>query len=307
MNLRQYLRVSNLKHSRFKHVLHCNPGRVIIETQTDIRYLQLKMIDEYNRQVTAFFDIDSWLHSMDSHLPGIPWQQVPLGYLASWLNTLQLSFLVEGILWTVEHVSMLQQPIPSTLVSLIADPCTILCADWPGESNDSYGNRIPLFWLPLTLNYVLGTSKIPLSVLTKLISGDLLLIKKQQCSLDIGGKKLFTFNYQGNEGIIVTQSNIVNVQPSRGEEEHLLDWTNLPVDLEFVLDSHVITLGDLNNITAGSMLPVSTDAEQKIKIYLNRKFFATGELVALESGGLAVEINQINMSPENKTSHPDVK
>jgi len=101
---------------------------------------------------------------------------------------------------------------------------------------------------------------------------------------------------------------IFDSQPSeQTEEEHLLDWTKLPVDIEFVLDNNTITLGQMNDINIGSTLPVSMNAEQKIKIYLNRKFFALGELVALEGGGLAVEINQINMQLENKMSISDVE
>ena len=307
MKLRQYLRVSDPKQLRLERILHYCPGRVIIETKADIRYLQFQLTDEHNRQASAFLDIDNWLQNMDSHLPGIPWQQVPLGYLVSWLNTLHLSFIVEGVLWAVEYTLIPVQPFPNRLIALPADPCSILCTDWPGAVNEAQEKVISLDSLPLTLRYVLGKSQIPLSALTELESGDLLLIREQKWSLEIGCYSLFTFSYQGNDEVIVKQSIIDNLPPERGEEEHILDWKNLPVDLEFVLDSHMITLGNLNNITVGSVLPVSPDAELKIKIYLNRKFFAFGELVALESGGLAVEINQINMHPEQTTSHTDAE
>jgi len=307
MSLRSYLRMSDSMYQKLEYARHGHPGREVIETQAEIRYVQLQLVDEDNRQATAFFSIDLWLENMNSHLPDIPWQQIPSDYLIRWLNTLQLSFLVENIIWTVESISQPGEPVPARLLALTAEPCTILCLDWPGNAEEENNTSIGLSQLPLNLRYVLGKSHAELSVLVDLVPGDLLLIKQQLYHLTIGQSNLFIFSYQGNDEVIV-ENFIFDSQPSeQAEEEHLLDWTKLSVDIEFVLDSHTITLKQLDNINIGSALPVSMNAEQKIKIYLNRKFFALGELVVLEGGGLAVEINQINMHVENKVSIPDVK
>lgn len=307
MSLRSQLRLSNSTQMMLERAQHAAPGREIIETQGEARYLQLVLVDEYNQQVTAFFDVDLWLKNMDSHLPGIPWQQVPSSYLTRWLNTLQLSFLVEDVIWTVEDIILPEQPVPARLLSLTAEPCAILCLDWPGESAEESGAGVNLTELPLELRYVLGKNQAPLSVLADLVPGDLLVIRQPLSYLAIGQHNLFIFSYQGNDEVIVEQYIFDNQQPGLAEDECLLDWTKLPVDIEFVLDSNIITLGKLNNINVGSVLPVSKGAEQIIKIYLNRKFFATGELVALEGGGLAVEVNQINMRQENTMSDPDAE
>lgn len=307
MSLRCQLRLHNSAQKRLERASHHHPGCTIIERQDDVRYLQLHVFNEYGQKVTAFFNIDKWLQNMDSHLPGIPWQQVPLSYLTRWLNTLQLSFWVEEIIWTVEHISLPAQVLPDKLLSLPAEPCDILCLDWPRLSPESSETGIYLSQIPLILRYVLGNSQIPLSALIDLEPGDLLIIRCQSQCLTIGQYKLFSFSYQGNDEVIVEQSIFDNQQSDRAEEECLLDWKNLPVDIEFVLDSNPITLEKLNDIDVGSTLLVSSNAEQRIKIYLNRKFFALGELVALEEGGLAVEINQINIYPEDKKSHADAE
>ena len=307
MSLRSQLRMSDSMYLNLKRAQHDYPGREIIETQAETRYLQLQLVNEDGRQATAFFSIDLWLENMNSHLPDIPWQEIPSDYLIRWLNTLQLNFLVEDIVWTVENISQPRQPVPARLLALTAEPCNILCLDWPGNFEEESRTGISLSQLPLNLRYVLGTSQTVLSVLVDLIPGDLLIIRQRSYYLAIGQYNLFSFSYQGNDEVIVEKF-IFDSQPSeQTEEEHLLDWTKLPVDIEFVLDNNTITLGQMNDINIGSTLPVSMNAEQKIKIYLNRKFFALGELVALEGGGLAVEINQINMQLENKMSISDVE
>lgn len=307
MSLRSRLRMTDSMYLNLERARHDYPGREIIETQAETRYLQLQLIDEDRRQATAFFSIDLWLENMNSHLPDIPWQQIPSDYLIRWLNTLQLSFLAENIIWTVENISQPVQPIPHRLLAITAEPCTILCLDWPSDTKEESRTGISLSQLPLNLRYVLGVSQAELSVLVELVPGDLLLIKQRSYCLAIGQFNLFSFSYQGNEEVIVENFIFDGQQPEQAEEEHLFDWTKLSVDIEFVLDNSTITLEQLDNINIGSSLPVSVDAEQKIKIYLNRKLFALGELVALEGGGLAVEINKINMHPENKASFTDVK
>ena len=307
MSLRSQLRMSDSQFLILERARHDFPGREIIETQTESRYLQLQLRNEDNQQATAFFSVDLWLEKMNSHLPEIPWQEVPSDYLIRWLNSLQLSFLVENIIWAVENISQPVQPMPARLLSLTAEPCSILCLNWPSHSIEDSSSGINLSQLPLNLRYVLGISQAALSVLVDLVPGDLLVIRQRSFCLAIEQCNLFSFSYQGNDEVIVENFIFDSQSSEQAEEEHLLDWTKLPVDIEFVLDNNTITLEQLNDINIGSTLPVSMNAEQRIKIYLNRKFFALGELVALEGGGLAVEVNQINMRLENKMSISDVE
>ncbi|WP_299999402.1 FliM/FliN family flagellar motor switch protein [uncultured Cedecea sp.] len=307
MSLRSQLRLSDSRYMKLIRACHAYPGREIVETQAETCYLQLLLVDDGDCQRTAFFSIDLWLQNMNSHLPDIPWQQVPADYLIRWLNTLQLSFLIEGSMWTVANICQPELSIPGRLLAITAEPCNVLCTDWPSDSQEKGGLDINFTQLPLNLRYVLGKSQVELSALVDLMPGDLLMIKQPSYYLAIGKCNLFEFSYQGNDEVIVENFIYDSQFSEHAEEEHLLNWSNLPVDIEFVLDNNTLTLESLNNINVGSTLPVSAGAEQKIKIYLNRKFFAMGELVALEGGGLAVEVSQINMRPENGMSDPDAK
>lgn len=307
MSLRSLLRVSDSRSVDLQRLRQKFPGFEVIDIQADTRYLQLELTDEHCRKVTAFFSIDLWLNNMNSHLPDIPWQQVPLEYLARWLNTLQLSFLAEDLIWTVESVSYPEKFIPTRLLEITAEPCSILCLDWPDNFEKESAIGFDFSQLPFKLRYVLGTSQVELCALVELLPGDLLVIKKISNHLAIGQYNFFNFSYQGNNEVIVEKSIFNNQFSEREEDGILLDWTKVPVDVEFVLDHNTFTLDKLNDINIGSTLPVSADAEQRVRIYLNRKLFAQGELVALEGGGLAVEINHININQENIMSGPDAK
>lgn len=307
MTLRSQLRLRNATQIMLEKACHRYPGRTVVQVRKEARYLELALADEQGRQASAFFDADLWLDSMDEHLPGIPWQDVPERYLARWLKTLQLNFMVEEIIWTVSDVRLPAQPLPEKLLSLSAEPCPILCTEWPGGDGQTGHSGLDLSELPLTLRYVLGNIRLPLSRLCELVPGDLLLLRQPAGYLAVGQQKIFQISYQGNDEVIVEQPIFENMHPDLAEEEHLLDWANLPVDIEFVLDSSAVTLGALNSLDTGSVLPVNAGAEQRIKIYLNRKFFALGELVALEGGGLAVEVRQINKQAEQPMSDADAE
>lgn len=306
MNLRSQLRIFDPIHADLERVCQHHSGREVIATQEGTLYLQLLLVDENARQANAFFSIELWFKNMANYLPAIPWQQVPCDYLIQWLNTLQLNFLVEDSIWTVENVSKPEKIIPAKLLALTAEPCTLFCLDWPSNESENSVIGSSYSQIPLNLRYVVGTSQVKLSELSELVIGDLILIRQQSSYLAIGQSKLFSFCYQENDEVIV-EKYIFDDRPSELlEEEHVLDWSKLSVDVEFVLDNKIITLGQLDDINVGSILPVSAGAEQKIKIYLNRKFFALGELVAIENGGLAVEINKINIIQDNGMRISDV-
>lgn len=307
MTLRSQLRLRNATQIMLEKACHQYPGREIVDIRKEARYLELALTDEQGQLACAFFDVDQWLESMDEHLPGIPWQDVPDRYLAGWLKTLQLNFMVEETIWIVSNVRLPEQELPEKLLSLPAEPCPILCAEWPAGGAQSVHSGLHPGEIPLTMRYILGDIRLPLSQLCQLVPGDLLLLRQPAGYLAVGQQRLFRISYQGNDEVIVEQPIFENMQSELAEEEHLLDWSNLPVDIEFVLDSRAVTLGVLNGLDTGSVLPVTAGAEQQIKIYLNRKFFATGELVALEGGGLAVEVREINKQTEQPMSNADAE
>lgn len=308
MSLLQHLRLRNQEHSMLEQLRLQHPGSEIVEVKSEDRYLQMHLNDERGVETQAFINIDLWLQKMDMHLPGIPWQEVPLSYLARWLNNLQLSFLVEDIVWDVQGITLVPDELPESLLLLPAQPSSLLCVDWPLSEDATQQESVALTELPFTLRYVLGRSQLPLTVLAEVAVGDLLMISDDSPSINIGSRQLFSFSYEENQGVIVEESYRDDMDDIyQSEEETLLEWTSLPVDIEYVLDSNTVSLAELEEIRPGMALPVKPGAEQKIKIYLNRKLFALGELVALESGALAVEVNQINPTRAGETGYSDAE
>lgn len=307
MSLRHHLRLRNQEHTALEQMQLQHPGSEIVEVKPEERYLQMSLSGEQGEEAEAFINIDSWLQKMDVHLPGIPWQEVPLSYLARWLNNLQLSFLVEELVWDVQSIALPADLLPDTMLQLPAQPSALLCHDWPVSDEGTQQEGVSLTGLPFNMRYVLGHSQLPLSVLAEVAVGDLLMIADYSPGINIGKRRLFSFNHIENQGVIVEESYHDEMDVYHEEEETLLEWTSLPVDIEYVLDSKTVTLAELEEIRPGVALPISAGAEQKIKIYLNRKLFALGELVALESGALAVEVNQINPGKGGESGYSDAE
>lgn len=301
MSLRSCLRVKSNDLTELALEKRLHPGSEIIELQTERRFLVLELINEEDWSTTAYLDIDEWLKEMELYLPAIPWTQVPLSYLNRWLNTLQLRFNVEECIWSVQRLSAPAHPLPKELLQLPAQPCALLCQNWPVSDGLAVSSKQWVFQLPFTLDYVLGNSRIALSALTGLACGDVLVINQYSPRIVTGQCPLFHFNYHDGQEIIVEDKFAAEHDDFRQDEEILFEWMHLPVDVEFVLDSTTVLLKELDTIQPGTTLPVSHGAEKKIKIYINRKLLAYGELVSLENGALAVEINQILNSKSSST------
>ncbi len=307
MSLRSHLRQRDSNQAALILLSNQHPGSEIVEFSAEERYLELSLRDEQGRQRQAWFNVDVWLLEMDAHLPDVPWREVPLNYVARWLNHLQLSFMyVEKVLDAVE-IATSSAPLPPKVLSLPAVPCPLLCLDWPDtEENVECTPTITADRVPLHLQYVLGYSPLSLAQLVDVATGDLLLIKQNFVHLAIGRRRLYRLSYHLNQEVIVEEQLEEYYQEYR-EEEVLLDWASLPVDLEFVLDGRTVTLAEVDGIKPGMALALNPESERNIKIYLNKKLFARGELVALENGALAVEVNHVNPTLVGTTELPDAK
>lgn len=305
MNVHRFL------HLRRSHAALIGPqcrqpdDRQRVDISANCRYLRLFLSCQHHTRAEAWVNVDDLLLKMDTHLPGIPWTHVPLGYLILWLNDMSLSFLIEDVEWRVQQWEIPGHPLAETLSLLPATPCPLLCQQWPDAPDKPAAEYPPLSaQVPFTLRYIMGDSQLPLSVLTEVAVGDLLLIKNSSPRLAIGQRALFYFSYHQDLEIIVEEQIDHARQTCRSEEEILFTWSELPVNIEFVLDSKTVMLKELDNLRPGMSLPVSAGAEQKVKIYLNSKLFARGELVALENGTLAVEISQLSQSPGSEATEP---
>lgn len=307
MSLRSHLRQRDSRQLALELLRNKHPGSEIAEFTTADRYLQLLLEDYQGSRELAWLNVDAWLGYMDAHLPDIPWTEVPLNYLARWLKQLELSFLVEEQVWDVVQIALPTCPLPEKALAIPAEPCQLLCIDWQGSGENAL--RVPAIsanQVPFRLNYVLGYSQLSLGQLADVAAGDLLLIKQDFAHLAVGGRRLYKMSYYPNQEVIVEEQLEENYQEYY-EDEALHEWTSLPVNIEFVLDGRTVTLAELDGIAPGTSLALTPEAEQNIKIYLNKKLFARGELVALENGSLAVEVNHVNPTLLGNRVQPDVE
>lgn len=307
MSLRSHLRKLDGRQLMLELLRNHHPGSEIAEFSGQERYLQVQLEDNQGRRAQAWLSVDAWLEYMDVHLPDIPWLDVPLNYLVRWLNHLELSFLVEAQVWEAVQITLPASTLPEKALAIPAEPCQLLCLDWPQNSESAlYVPAITANQVPLQLNYVLGYTQLSLAELADVAAGDLLLIKKDFAHLAIGDRRLFKLSYYPNQEVIVEEQLEEHYQEDY-EEEVLHDWTRLPVNIEFVLDGRTVTLAELDGMKPGMSLALTPEAEQNIKIYLNKKLFAHGELVALDNGSLAVEVNKVNPTLLANRVQPDVE
>ena len=295
MSLRHHLRKRCDDQQKLLHLHNRLPGSEISHPAKDARYLPLRLRNESDDQAQAWFDVDAWLRQMNLHLPAIPWKEVPVDYLASWLTRLGLNFYFAKTVWSLEAITPAVAELPPVALLLHADPCPLWCLDWPEDPLERYRTPdIPAWLIPFPLQFSLGCSRLGLSQLMDVASGDLLLIKSPEAYLTVGTRRIYRVSYTPNQEVIVEEQYVGHEEEYRDEDETLYEWASLPVEIEFVLDGSRVTLVELEDIRPSTALPLPQDAEKNMKIYLNKKLFARGELVALENGALAVEVNHVN-------------
>ncbi|UWS35325.1 FliM/FliN family flagellar motor switch protein [Erwinia pyrifoliae] len=295
MSLRHHLRHVDQSQRALEFLKNSHIGSEVIVPKAEGRYLRLILKNDSDLRNEALINVDDWLQMMDYRLPGIPWQQVPLSYLIRWLNSLNHIFILKAEEWGVEEIKLPCASLPEKILCIPAKPCPLLCIDWSEGINPEFNKwHLRQYGINFILDLHLGYSQLPISLISDIALGDLLLIQHQLPSLQIGKNKLFHLSLINNQEVVVLEKFTDQQEEYRDEEETLHKWSDLPIEIEFVLDSKSTTLAELDTIEPGTAFPLNQCAEQRVKIYLNRKFFARGELVALDNGNLAVEIRQIN-------------
>lgn len=307
MSLRGHLRKPDGCQLTLELLRNHHPGSDIVGFSGQERYLQVQLEDKQGSRAQVWLSVDAWLGYMEVHLPGIPWSEVPLSYLARWLNHLGLSFLIGEQVWDAAQITLPADTLPAKALAIPAEPCPLLCLDWPqSEERALPVPAITAIDVPFQLNYVLGYTALSLAQLADVAAGDLLLIKENLPHLAIGDRRFFKLRYYPNKEVIVEEQ-LEGHDQEYYEDEVLHDWSSLPVTIEFVLAGQAVTLAELEVIAPGTSLALSPEAEKSIKIYLNKKLFARGELVALENGSLAVEVHHVNPTLPGNRVQPDAE
>lgn len=296
MNLRDRLRQRSRQVSAVQENIMHVPGSEIALPSTSRRYLSLDLIDEEQNCAHAWVDADEWAATSGSELPGIAWEQVPLDYLSRWLCHHQSEWWVADKRWIIQHASIPSASLPASVTRLPGKPCSLLCCVWPENQDETLLISRPwLEKLPFTLCYMLGNSRLTLVQSVGIAEGDLIRIEYYDPMLLIERCPIAHFCLTQDLEVFVEEYYIADSDDAlREEEEMTFEWMNLPVNVEFVLDMVTFTVEELDSLKPGAQLPLNSHAEKKIRIYLNRKLFARGELVVLDDGSLAVEVNSMN-------------
>lgn len=272
------------------------PGCQVVQPDNSKRYLCLNFIDEEQNCAQAWVDANEWAEVSRCELSGIPWEQVPLSYLSRWLCHHQPEWWVADKRWSIQQAAIPVTPLPASLTRLPAKPCSLLCCTWPENQDEALLKTRPwLEKLPFRLRYMLGSSRLALIQAVDITRGDLIRIENYDPMLLIGRRPIAHFCLTQDLEVFVDEYYIADSEDAQREEEELtFDWMNLPVNIEFVLDEVTLTVNELDDLQPGVQLPLNSNAEKKIRIYLNHKLFARGELVVLDDGSLAVEVNSMN-------------
>ncbi|HID7510676.1 TPA: YscQ/HrcQ family type III secretion apparatus protein [Enterobacter hormaechei] len=137
------------------------------------------------------------------------------------------------------------------------------------------------------LRFVVGDSRVSLSLFGRVAPGDVLLISTPLSEVRCYEKTLGCYQ-QYEEGIIMEYQELQDVQDNADIARNM---GQLPVQLEFVLHNHRVTLAGFQNLCQGQLLTLPADAERRVEIRANGARVGHGELVQLD-GQLGIEVHE---------------
>lgn len=153
--------------------------------------------------------------------------------------------------------------------------------------------------LTVIAKYFLGKTIITFRSLSSLEPGDVILIKKPEFKVFFGDNFWSSYSF-ADEGVFMSDMlyEIDNNEESESIElseqvgEKFINRDKISIEISFLLDKKKISLLDFTAMTKGSILPLNTGCENKIKIYINDSLWGYGALIYIEEN-LAVEVSQI--------------
>ncbi|OXJ22554.1 hypothetical protein CFB82_40205 [Burkholderia sp. HI2714] len=146
----------------------------------------------------------------------------------------------------------------------------------------------PLSGLSWPLRFVAGDSWVRLALLDRVGCGDVLLIRERAQEVRCHDKTLGLYQIVG-EDIAMEWQEPEDMEDMQIETKAVHEMGQLPVRLEFVLHRDRLTLGLLQDMCRGHLLPLPADAERQVEVRANGALIGRGELVQLD-GQLGVEV-----------------
>ncbi|MBG6244126.1 hypothetical protein CS369_03490 [Candidatus Symbiopectobacterium sp. 'North America'] len=111
---------------------------------------------------------------------------------------------------------------------------------------------------------MLGSTRLPLAQLVTMTKGDVMRIEHYVPILLIEHCPIAHFCLTQDLEVFVEEFYIADSDDAlREEDEITFEWMNLPINIEFVLNSVSLTVGELDNLQPGAQLPLNSNAEKK--------------------------------------------
>ncbi|MCQ8906873.1 YscQ/HrcQ family type III secretion apparatus protein [Escherichia albertii] len=172
---------------------------------------------------------------------------------------------------------------------------------WTGELNlwvervatcryDSFAiiNRSQLSW---PVNFIIGVSKTTVGLINQIRLKDILLITSRKAYVSIYNRDICELTYSEELMMYDSYENDKDIETNDyGDDVEINSIDNLPVKVEFVLESKVFTLREVEALCESKIISVTPENEKNIEIRINGVTAGHGELVEIDNK-LGVIIN----------------
>lgn len=243
------------------------------------RYLHFRV--EVGKQAfEAFIDPQQWLATRLPSLAGLAWPKEQDTHLLDLFNQSQQAITWQNH-WLKDTRTVglgLKTVKADSLIRLQSAEGDIFCHTVPSALFPTPSSLAWVDTLPLTINVLLGQQPLAPSLLKKIEVGDVLLLQRYAPLAIYHGHTLFSYSMK-QEHIIVEKTHDQRLSAASTPGIHT---ESLPLQVEFVLDTLTLTVGEANRIAPGQIFSLSPDAEHNVEIRANGVTVARGELVELE-------------------------
>lgn len=250
--------------------------------------LWLPLADSKNRW-QGWLRLQDWLEHAVPELAGLAASAGVEHLVVPWLAAIQQPLILPmpeldyQRLWLGEPILGAGLP-PGPMLRVRAEQGPLWLVRVPESGVRDAKTPAGLSW---PLRFVIGDSRVSLSLFGRVAPGDVLLISAPLSAVRCYEKTLGCYQ-QDEEGVIMEYQEQQEVQESA---DRVYSMGQLPVHLEFVLHNHRLTLAGLQNLCQGQLLTLPADAERRVEIRANGARVGLGELVQLD-GRLGVEVHE---------------
>jgi len=262
-----------------------------------IRYLRFHAQFEDRSEINGLLEFSAWIKTALPELDGIDWlsmeNQIVHPLITEHPLKLALSHQHAPFrqIRTVELVSDVNHA--HDLPCLDGLPGTVMVEQFTPHTPTEASEIASLSHLPIPLTFSIGYSVLPLSALTTIEVGDVLLIEHAVGRVSSNGITLFTSELtQGGIMVLNRTENEVERDSEQGTE-NTTGLNSLPIELSVVLMEKVVPLNQFKAITPGEIIELPPSAMMDVEIRANQRCFARGELIQLANGQLGVEIRAL--------------